>query len=87
MTHECKEYIIINPKNHNASKEDMISLKDTKKIKEAIWNTYNYENAGEDSEIIAEELYHEIFDLEDIDDILTFLNQNKIKYWIIEKHN
>lgn len=87
MIHECKEYIIIEPKDNNINLDYMISFKHTKKIKEAIWNTYNYENIGEDSEIMAEELYHEIFDLEDIDDILTFLNQNNIKYWIIEKHN
>ena len=87
MIHECKEHIIIQPKNDIINKNNLISFKHTKKIKEAIWNTYNYEDVGADSEIIGEELYHEIFDLEDMDDILTFLNQNNIKYWIIEKHN
>lgn len=87
MVHNCKEYIVFWTEDIPIYKTDIISFKQLNKIKEAIWNTYNYENTGEDSEIIAEELYHEIFDLEDIDDILTFLNQNNIKYWIIEEHN
>lgn len=90
------EYILIRPKNI-INKEDMILLNQIDKIKEEIWNNYDeylYEclydclyNKYNDIEIVAEEIYNEVFDLESIEDIFEFLDDNDIKYMIIEEYN
>ena len=85
MINNYEEYILIEPKYDN-SINNLIPFSCMGRIKEAIWDTYYgaYENI---EEVMAEELYREIFDLEEIDEILIFLNQSNIKYWIVEKHN
>jgi hypothetical protein len=85
MINNYEEYILIEPK-YDGSINNLIPFSCMGRIKEEIWDTYYgaYENI---EEIMAEELYREIFELEEIDEILTFLNQSNIKYWIIEKHN
>ena len=89
------EYIVIQPKN-NINREDMIPLSQIDKIKQAIWDSYDdydellfskyNEDFTEDAEIIAEEVYNEIFDLEDLEDIFEYLDDNKIKHMIIEEY-